>query len=411
MLVANLAPIPLPMMDSNPTAASERFIRALLDGPFKGLGEAVGLPRGLSLTPLRPDQSEKVAIRSDFKRVKYRNTCALNSPDFKLSFRSISVPINEESHIQLLLGPFCISESHDQEALTDQNVVSLSKARLEELVLRIETAATLLLESASIGMEFCDTRRISLDSPSDFRTCTHLDPPPEINLGEPERFGLEERIHESRATIAAIQGHAELLLAELETQGHPFTEEQRDAIRIIARRSGQLASLFTPPLHDAVGARRATDPDLITPLSNLIEDLASLLHPDIERKKLHLEVQLNEDAHSLPTEAPMMTTILRNLLENAVRHAPLYGTIRLSASTVGRDSLELSVEDGGRGVPRPLRAHIFKRGHRGEGSRGDGIGLALVNDIVEARGGTISVDESEALGGARFRVRLPLTLR
>ena len=98
-----------------------------------------------------------------------------------------------------------------------------------------------------------------------------------------------------------------------------------------------------------------------------------------------------------------------NLLSNALK-ATFDGEIRVSIST-DESGAQLTVRDTGTGVPEQELPHLFERFSRIEGARrrsheGSGIGLALVHELVEMHGGSISV-ESKLDEGTIFRVRLP----
>ena len=107
--------------------------------------------------------------------------------------------------------------------------------------------------------------------------------------------------------------------------------------------------------------------------------------------------------------------VLANLLDNAVRHSPDGGTITVDVGGDGSQAF-LSVTDEGAGVPVEDRQRVFQRFVRlgsesdpGEGKeRGPGIGLYVVRGLVEAHGGSVSVEEGGDEGvGARFVVKLP----
>ena len=73
-----------------------------------------------------------------------------------------------------------------------------------------------------------------------------------------------------------------------------------------------------------------------------------------------------------------------------------------------RPGLSITVEDDGPGIAEDRIAHVLQRGVRGdERVQGHGIGLAIVQDIVQGYRGTLEVGASTELGGARFEVRLP----
>jgi signal transduction histidine kinase len=104
--------------------------------------------------------------------------------------------------------------------------------------------------------------------------------------------------------------------------------------------------------------------------------------------------------------------MIRNLLENAVRHTPDRTTVELTARRDGDEAL-LEVVDDGAGIPAGMEDQIFDRFVRADGPAdtasggGSGLGLAIVRAVAESHGGSVSAGRS-TYGGARFSVRLPL---
>ena len=97
--------------------------------------------------------------------------------------------------------------------------------------------------------------------------------------------------------------------------------------------------------------------------------------------------------------------IMGNLVENAAKYGG--GSVFV---TVGAHSgfVEILVEDDGVGIPEEERGRIFDRGARLDtGKPGTGLGLAIVRDVAEIYEGTVSLEESEDLGGLLVRLRLP----
>ena len=106
--------------------------------------------------------------------------------------------------------------------------------------------------------------------------------------------------------------------------------------------------------------------------------------------------------------AAELTSVVRNLLDNAVRHAR--SQVRVTLATYG-PVVRLTVEDDGPGIEPDDRERVFQRFTRLEEGRsrdagGSGLGLALTKRVVEAHGGRVFI-ESSALGGAAFVVELP----
>ena len=100
--------------------------------------------------------------------------------------------------------------------------------------------------------------------------------------------------------------------------------------------------------------------------------------------------------------------VVRNLLDNAVRHETRPVAVRLSEDP----QVELVVADDGAGIPAGQRDVVFERftrldDARSNGTGGAGLGLAIARDIVEGHGGTITIDPDHR-PGARFVVAVPL---
>ncbi|MEG3123947.1 sensor histidine kinase [Sphingomonas sp. GB1N7] len=97
--------------------------------------------------------------------------------------------------------------------------------------------------------------------------------------------------------------------------------------------------------------------------------------------------------------------MLGNLIENAAKYGG--GSVFV---TVGQHSgfVEFLIEDDGMGIPEEQRIRIFDRGVRlDSGKPGTGLGMAIVRDVAEIYEGTVSLEESEDLGGLLVRLRLP----
>lgn len=97
--------------------------------------------------------------------------------------------------------------------------------------------------------------------------------------------------------------------------------------------------------------------------------------------------------------------MLGNLIENAAKYGG--GSVFATVARVP-GFVEFQIEDDGMGIPEAERTRIFDRGARLDtGKPGTGLGLAIVRDVAEIYGGSVSLDESEDLGGLLVRLRLP----
>jgi signal transduction histidine kinase len=124
-------------------------------------------------------------------------------------------------------------------------------------------------------------------------------------------------------------------------------------------------------------------------------------------KGLMLERRLDGVADVLCSQR--VVRVLQNLLQNAIRHTPADGTVRIKARRRDPRGIEVVVEDTGEGIEPEAIERVFEPFWRGEASRstpGAGLGLALAKRIVEALGGNIRV-QSSPRNGSRFAVLLP----
>jgi signal transduction histidine kinase len=126
----------------------------------------------------------------------------------------------------------------------------------------------------------------------------------------------------------------------------------------------------------------------------------------VNRLHRHVTIDLAGDkTAAVRVERQDLDELLGNLIENAAK----YGQGRVFV-TVAREAgfVEIMVEDDGPGISEEERALLFQRGARLDtGKPGTGLGLAIVRDVTGIYGGTISLEESEDLGGLLARLRLP----
>ncbi|MFF3671918.1 sensor histidine kinase [Microtetraspora malaysiensis] len=215
-----------------------------------------------------------------------------------------------------------------------------------------------------------------------------------------QRQFVSDAAHELLTPIAGLRTQLE------EAQLHPDTTELDKLLGRALRDVDRLQAIVSDLLVLAkVGMRASGEPVRV--------DLAELVETEIATRADPLPV--------LPRLTPGTTVevvchevrrLVANLLDNAQRHGK--HVLQVEVREDGGHA-ELVVADDGCGIPPAERAWIFERFARLDTARsrshgGAGLGLAIVRDIAEAHGGTVTVEES-ASGGARFVVRLPLADR
>lgn len=210
--------------------------------------------------------------------------------------------------------------------------------------------------------------------------------------------------HELRSPIQNIQGEAEVALlrkrAALEYRA--VLESQVEELRDLARAVDNLVSLCSPAAPQAASDLEDFDLGHEAQL-RLDREVSAAARRDV-RLRIAAKGELG-----FRGDREAILLALRNVVGNAVAWSPPGGAVDVTIE--GCDGyVEVTVDDGGPGVPAAERDRIFQpfyRGRTSPGSRsGYGLGLSLTRSAVEAHGGSIVVGDSPA-GGARFRLRLP----
>jgi len=193
--------------------------------------------------------------------------------------------------------------------------------------------------------------------------------------------------HELRTPLAVIRGATELLLAQ-----PGLGEKQHQRLKRIERATQQCADLTTALLMLSRNERG----DGPTDVRRLAENLAEANRVNIGSKPVAIRVEGQRDMLVDAPEA-VVSVALGNLITNACKYTPSGEVV----VTVMGDRVE--VADTGPGISAEDAAHLFDRGYRGksaEGSKGAGIGLAIVRRLCELYGWQASIRPREDAAGA-----------
>ncbi|MEO7426520.1 MAG: response regulator [Fibrobacteria bacterium] len=213
--------------------------------------------------------------------------------------------------------------------------------------------------------------------------------------------------HELRTPLTLMLGPLE---DSLRDAAHPLDDIQSERIRLIQRNGARLLSLVNNLLEfsrlESGRARAVFSP---VDLDALTSDLAGLFRSAMEMTGLAFSIDCAPLPEQAYVDAEMWEKIIVNLLSNAYKFTPS-GKISLSLRLNG-DCFEAIVADTGIGISKEDLPRIFDRFHRvrNAGSiaqQGSGIGLAMVQDLAQIHGGSVTV-ESEIGKGSRFIVSIP----
>jgi len=149
-------------------------------------------------------------------------------------------------------------------------------------------------------------------------------------------------------------------------------------------------------------------------LSELVRDAVSSQSNRASKLGIHLEAVTSSNGTAIAGDRDMLTQVVVNLLDNALRNTPSGGTVTARVSSNGT-GVAVDVEDTGIGIASDALPHVFERFYvvdrsRAKSKGGTGLGLAIVKHIVEAHGGSVEA-QSELGRGSSFRCSFGGTAR
>ncbi|MGQ3411681.1 sensor histidine kinase [Natrinema sp. LN54] len=201
--------------------------------------------------------------------------------------------------------------------------------------------------------------------------------------------------HDIRNDMAVVLGWGEELNDRLDDDERAMLERMLDTTRHTVELTETLQA-FTE-LWDTDGDRDTEPTPLETTLTETIE----------RRREAYADAEFVVDG-SIPATVragPLLSTVFRNLLNNAVQHNDAAEPRVVIAAASGPETVTIRVSDNGPGIPPARRDAAFGRGEKGLESEGSGVGLYLVDTLVSQYGGDVWIESSD-LGGAAFVVEL-----
>lgn len=214
--------------------------------------------------------------------------------------------------------------------------------------------------------------------------------------------------HDLRTPLTSIQGYAQAILDGAAQD----PDSQRHAARVIYEESDRLRRLVEGLLDLA----RLDAGQMVFSMG--LVDVAAVVRGVVERlslkaveKGIRLESQLG-DVPLLLADADRLAQIFTNLVDNAIQHTPPGGAVSVTSRAEPQWAV-VHVKDTGPGIPPEDLPRIFDRFYQVDKSRahgpgrGAGLGLAISREIVQAHGGTLTVESIPGQGSC-FSVRLPL---
>lgn len=214
-----------------------------------------------------------------------------------------------------------------------------------------------------------------------------------------QRRFVSDASHELRSPITTIRQHAEVALA------HPEHVTAAELAEVVLAEQQRMQRL----VEDLLLLARV---DEHVPLTRAAVDLDDLAFEEGHRLRSATSKRVDTsgvNAVRVQGDADALRRMLRNVGENAVRHA----SSRVDVTLVERgEEVVLTIDDDGPGIPATERARVLQRFVRLDDARsrdegGSGLGFSIVDEVVRAHGGSMSIEQSP-LGGARIVITLPV---
>lgn len=222
---------------------------------------------------------------------------------------------------------------------------------------------------------------------------------------------LADVSHELTTPLAAIRGYVETL----QMPDVPLDASTRERyLGIVAEETERLEHIVGDLLDlariEGGGVALKIEP---VSVGALFERVHHRHEQMLEDRGVSLETTIAADAAVVQGDVHRLEQALQNLVSNAVRHTPSGGRIAMRAERAPGE-IHLVVEDDGPGIPDEHLPHVFDRFYKADLSRtsfpvgaGSGLGLSIVQAIVQRHGGSIAASNVPT-GGARFVITLPL---
>jgi signal transduction histidine kinase len=209
----------------------------------------------------------------------------------------------------------------------------------------------------------------------------------------------ESLAHDIRSPLTAIRGKLEILLS-----GDLKVEPSEQIVSVIDELD-RLSEFLNTSLDvaeanaDALRLSRTN-----VNLDELVRIMIDLYEPSLSEKGLRVNLR-SAGPVTVLADAALLHRVIANLLDNELNHVPASCTVFIALAAT-EEAATLVLEDDGPGFSSEISLHVFKQRVKGKDSKGHGLGLAFVEAVVRAHGGSVTASNRPE-GGARLSITWP----
>ena len=309
-----------------------------------------------------------------------------------------------------------VSEAHD---VRNQLVRNIAVHLVSPLVLGFPVLILLLWLSVTRGLDPLGLLKREIESrkPENLTPLNAAEAPGEVRpmvlalnellhrmtmALESERLFTANAAHELRTPLAAIQAHMHnARAAEGEAERLRAMDQLQRGVERGMRLVGQLLTLARLDPEQSLPEVQVVD------LGEVAGTVCAQLAPLALQRNQTLELEVEPGLSTLPGNADMLSMLLSNLVDNAIRYTPRNGHIWIDVRRIGNEVM-MEVRDDGPGIPPAQREQVFERFYRiaTQDQPGTGLGLAICRRIAELHGARITLADGPGNRGLAASVTL-----
>jgi signal transduction histidine kinase len=364
-------------------------------------------PDGSMALWVGPDDGNKYlkAIRS-LKKIPEKPT-DIQVDGYRIPYRVVSANVSDGSRIYLGLSERdqlrALRNLRFRFALLWLSVVLIGSAIVFYTTYRMLAHVRKITEAASRIGESDLSRRVPVPQKNDevaqlATTLNHMLDRIESSMQQLHSI-TDSLAHDLRSPLTAIRAKLEMILST------GARAEEADAIVSAIEDLDRVTDFLNRSLDIAEARADALRLDRIPiDLDEILRAMIHLYEPSMSERGLRAVFHSGGPAE-MSADAALMHRMVANLFDNELKHVPASSTVIISLQAVGGEVL-LGVEDDGPGFAGGVLNQIFGNRVKGPNSNGHGLGLAFVEAVIHAHGGTIAASNRPE-GGARLAIVLP----